>query len=147
MIVALTGHRPEKAEPEDVVREKVRLALRGPENPVVVCGMAAGFDLWAGTTALRMGLEVIAAKPWKGHKARKADEQLYAEVFEGATRVVNVSDSETYLGPWLYHDRNEWMVDNATHVLAYWDGGEKGGTAACVRYAKKVGKPIRNIYA
>src|SRR3546814_19330873 len=37
--------------------------------------------------------------------------------------------------------RNEWMVDHADGVVALWDGST-GGTANCVAYADKVGKPV-----
>jgi uncharacterized phage-like protein YoqJ len=38
-------------------------------------------------------------------------------------------------------DRNIWMVDHCDALIAVWDG-TSGGTANCVRYAQKVGKPI-----
>lgn len=146
MIIALTGHRSEDAEAEHIVREKVRRALESVRADVVICGMANGLDLWGGDVALSLGLEVWAAKPWAGHGPRVGDRELYARIIEGASRVVNVNDSEEYPGPWAYHKRNEWMVDHATHVLAYWSGKESGGTYACVKYAQKQRKPIRNIY-
>lgn len=37
--------------------------------------------------------------------------------------------------------RNEYMTDNSDIVIAVWDGS-KGGTANCVRYAKKLNKEI-----
>lgn len=146
MIVALTGHRPEDCEDENIVRAKIRQALEHSGADVVVCGMAAGVDLWGGDEALLLGIEVWAARPWKGHGPRAGDEPLYSKVIEEAGRVVNVIEQEEYPGAWCYHARNEWMVNNATHVLAYWNGKESGGTYACRRYAKKVGRPVRNIY-
>lgn len=150
MIISLTGHRSEDCISEEHVRERVRRTLQelqdGPGLPTIITGMANGFDLIGGTEALRMGCEIWAAKPWAGHGPRKSDVELYAEVIEGASRVVNVDESQEYRGPWVYHKRNEWMVDNAERVLAYWSGKERGGTYACIKYARKVGKPIRNIY-
>lgn len=145
--IAGTGHRPEKIrEPEDELRSRIAHALRDGECSTFICGMASGFDLIAGTTALRIGIPVIAAKPWAGHGPRVADRNLYKEVIESGHKIVEVSSSLEYEGPWVYHQRNEWMVDNADRVLAYYNGDGKGGTAACVRYANKVGKPVRNIY-
>lgn len=146
MIVCGTGHRPEDCEPEDIVRGKIRDALKSKSIDVVVSGMAAGYDLWLGDVALGLGIEVWAARPWAGHKPRLKDGALYAKVVEEASKVVNVSDEENYLGPWVYHKRNEWMVDNSTHVLAYWSGKKAGGTYACIKYANKVQRPVRNIY-
>lgn len=145
MIIALTGHRTDKIADERRVRETVRRMLREAQPRAVVCGMANGFDLFAGHEAINLGLHVWAAKPWQTHKPRKGDEHLYGSIEMFAERVVVVTDVDKYPGPWVYQKRNEWMVDNATHVLAYWDGSA-GGTANCVRYARGK-KPIRNIYA
>lgn len=141
MKIALTGHRSEDCRSEADVRARVSNALRllpdGPEKHVVICGMANGYDLWAGTEALRLGCEVWAAKPWAGHKPRKSDVELYAEVIEGASRIHDCDPAEDYPGVWVYQRRNEWMVDNATHLLAYYNGSPKGGTRNCWVYAKK----------
>lgn len=147
-IVAGTGHRPEDCEPEEIVIEKIRRVLQEKEADIgtVITGCAAGFDLYLGTEAVRLGIPVWAARPWNTHGPRTSDVELYSQVIEGAERVVVVTGTDEYPGPWVYHKRNEWMVDNATHVMAYWSGKERGGTYACVKYARKVGKPIRNIY-
>jgi len=148
MIIAVTGHRSEKCEDETTVRGKLRAGLeRASDEPerILICGMANGVDLWAADEAISLGFEIWAAKPWCGHKPRGADSELYTRVLAAASRVVNVIDQDTYPGPWCYQVRNEWMVDNATHVLAYWDGVKKGGTWNCVNYADGK-KLIRNVY-
>lgn len=151
MIVAGTGHRPENCEVESEVRTKARVKLQYPSRQgksasTFICGMAAGFDLWAGDEALNLGIEVIAARPWAGHPARRADRELYARLLDEAIKVVNVVESKEYPGVWVYHNRDKWMVDNCDAVMAYWNGWEAGGTWGTVNYAKKVGKPIANIY-
>lgn len=148
MIIALTGHRSEDCEPEERVRERVRSALQSTPEQVdaVICGMANGLDLWGGDEALSLGIPVWAARPCGTHGPRTSDVELYAKVIENAERVVVVTETDNYPGPWVYHKRNEWMVDNADAVLAYWSGKERGGTYACIKYARKVGKQIRNIY-
>lgn len=146
MIIAGTGHRPEDSEAEEVVRTKARNALRYSGATHFICGMAAGYDLWAGDEARLLGLELWAAKPWAGHEPRAQDAELYATLIEYASKVVNVSEEVKYPGPWCYHARNHWMVDNATHVLAYLNPeATRGGTYECVKYARGK-KPIRNIY-
>ena len=148
MIIAVTGHRSEDCAPEDKVRGLFRQTFESRRVDAVICGMANGADLWAGSEAVRLGIEVWAAKPWTGHGPRAGDEELYNLVLSSAVKVVNVTESDEYPGPWAYHKRNEWMVDNSTHVLAYLNPNKhSGGTFACVKYAKKVGKPVRNIYA
>jgi uncharacterized phage-like protein YoqJ len=145
LIAAGTGHRPEDCEDEGIVRLKARIKLRDKVD-IFICGMAAGFDLWAADEARELGIPVWAARPWKGHESRKEDVELYERIMKYADMVVNVNEAKDYPGPWVYHKRNEWMVDNATHVMAYWNGKESGGTYACMNYARKVKKPIANIY-
>ena len=150
IVVALTGHRSEDCEYEPTVRRKFRNVIEDvPEIGTVICGMANGFDLWAGEEALGLGLELWAYRPWAGHKARRGDEALYARVLEGASRVVNVDESLTYRGPWQYHNRNHRMVDDSDRVLAYWNGKEEGGTYECLQYALHKAVPkrkYRNVY-
>jgi uncharacterized phage-like protein YoqJ len=146
MIVAGTGHRPEDCESEADVRIKSRVKLQYNDKiTTFICGMAAGFDLWAADEARLLGLEVIAAKPWAGHKPRMEDAELYDRIVNYASRVVAVNESENYPGIWVYQKRNEWMVDNADAVMAYWSGKEHGGTWNCIKYARGK-KPIANIY-
>lgn len=146
MIIAVTGHRSEDCESEGIVRERLRASFIDAQPTSVIVGMANGVDLWAGAEAINLGISVVAARPWATHTPRNDDVELYAFVINGASRVVCVDEAESYVGPWLYHKRNEWMVDNATHILAYWSGKKSGGTYACLRYAMKQEKPIRNIY-
>lgn len=147
MIIAVTGHRSEDCgKPEEQVRASLREAFLDAKPSTVIVGMANGVDLWAGDEALDLGMEVWAAKPWKGHKSRRDDVVIYAKVIDGASRVIDVDDSLSYPGPWVYQKRNEWMVDHATHVLAYWSGKMSGGTYNCLKYAMKTETPIRNIY-
>lgn len=147
LIVAGTGHRPEDCiHSETEVRIMARNKLRSSGATHFICGMASGFDLWAGYEAMLLGIEVWAAKPWAGHTPRAEDRELYASILEYASKVVNVDESETYKGPWVYQKRNEWMVDNADVVMAYWNPEkQKGGTFNCVEYARKKKKPIANI--
>ena len=148
LIVAGTGHRPEQCEKEYVVRSKARTKLRYSKAETFICGMAAGFDLWAADEALDLGIKVIAARPWAGHSARVEDKELYEKVLRHAAQVEYIDNSKDYPGPGVYHARNQWMVDNATHVMAYLNPeATSGGTFQCVKYAKKKGKPVANIWA
>lgn len=147
--IAGTGHRPEDAEDEGIVRIKVSTKLRYTNQDVsaFISGMAAGFDLWAADEAHKLGIDIIAAVPWKGHAPRQGDEELYAHILSVAKEVVYVDDGEDYPGPWVYHKRNEWMVDHADLIMAYLNPHKEfGGTFQCYKYAKEVGKPIANIW-
>lgn len=150
MKIALTGHRSEDCRSEEDVRTRIRGALSSAPEPIeaVITGMANGVDLWGGAEALDLGLPVIAAKPWRGHGPRVEDTALYERILVEAVEVVYVDSSMDYRGPWVYQKRNIWMVDNATHVCAYYSGKGRGGTYNCLQYAYKVlpEDHIRNVY-
>ena len=138
MIIAGTGHRPEDCpHDEDSIRGFISRRLNDHKDNIVcvISGMASGYDLWLADEALKLDLDVVAARPWAGHAPRKADSEIYWSVIERAGFVVDTNEAVKYPGPWVYHDRNHWMVENATHLMAYWSGKESGGTYECWEYA------------
>jgi hypothetical protein len=149
VIIFGTGHRPEDCNVlysemvfliEDEF-EKIRDSIS-----VAVCGMAAGFDLAFGQAALSLDIPVWSVRPWAGHHPRRDDMEIYCELEKNAARHVITNDSMSYPGPWAYQKRNEWMVDNSDEGLSFWNGKLQGGTFNCLKYAKKTGTPVRNIY-
>lgn len=143
-VAAITGHRPEKIANWQYVEYQLALALQDQQIHVMIQGMAAGVDLRSARVAFSLNIPYIAARPWAGHKPRKADEIEYQKVLTHARRVVDVDPSIDYPGAWVYQKRNEWMVDNADMLVAVWDGSG-GGTANCVAYALKREVPIWRI--
>lgn len=144
MKIAITGHRPEQLD-EEWTKNAIKEALFALKPEVIYVGMAAGVDLWAAVIAYHLEIPWICAKPWKTHSPRSGDEYMYEWVLRHAQEVVNVAENESYPGPWVYHKRNEYMVNNSDEVLAIWNGSSKGGTAACVRYANRVNKIIHRV--
>lgn len=152
MKVAITGHRPEKINNWQFVEHQLLTAFQDFKTDLVIQGMAAGVDLVAAKCAYRAGIPFWCAKPWKTHKGRMGGsmgyavswESFYDQALQHAEKVIDVTDYENYPGAWIYQKRNEWMVDNADMVIAVWDGSS-GGTANCVKYAKKKEVPIWQI--
>lgn len=138
-VVALTGHRPEKIPFKLRLEQWTQFYLGCSKADVVITGMAAGFDLWAGKVALDMNIPIICAKPWTTHMPRKGDEDLYAELINNAKDVVVVTEVDKYPGAWVYNARNKWMVDQADKGLACWDGSP-GGTKNCLEHFYKQNK-------
>ena len=64
----------------------------------------------------------------------------YRKILEGADLSEFIS---THYTPYCMFQRNKRMVDMSSAVIAFYDGGEKGGTAMTVKYAKQ--KNIRTI--
>lgn len=152
MIVAGTGHRPDKLGGHGV---QTRLALGGlateylsqtqPEK--VISGMALGWDQALAGAAVALRIPFIAAVPFEGveqHWPTEAQARFH-RLLAAAAEVVFVCDAQ---GPFkrAFQVRNEWMVDRADRMVALWDGSW-GGTFNCVRYAEKKGVPIDNLWA
>lgn len=144
-IISITGHRPEQITNFAWVQNALAEVFHEIDPELVVQGMAAGVDLLAAKVAYHEGYPFSAARPWVNHTPRNDDAELYEWALDNAERIDIVDPATSYVGPWLYHKRNEFMVNQADVVVAVWNGDSKGGTAACVRYAKKVGKPIVQI--
>lgn len=150
-IYAGSGHRDEKIQDRELLRLAIHIELNVITPSAVICGMANGFDLLLGDTALDLGIPVVAAKPWPTHSARVADRETYARIIKFAEEVYVVTELEKEHPTRTdiikaYYARNEWMVDNADEMLAYYNGDKKGGTFHCLSYAESQGKPIRNLY-
>ena len=150
MILAATGHRPEKLGGYD---EATYLELRGfalgyiqQRRPVkVISGMALGWDTAWAAAAVYAGVPFIAAVPFAGQESRwpGPSQARYHALLAKASEVVIVCPGG--YSAQAMQRRNEWMVDRCDEVIALWDGSA-GGTGNCVRYARKVGRPVVNLW-
>ena len=150
MIICGTGHRPNKVggyslEAGARLFKIARYWLSQNKPDKVISGMAMGWDMALAHAAAHLGIQLIAAVPFKGQENRWSYQTVnfYHDLLSKAEEVVYVSE-EGY-APWKMQVRNEWMVDHCDKVLALWDGSA-GGTGNCIKYAEKVGKPIVNLW-
>ena len=154
---AFTGHRPYKlpwkyneADPRCVslkmaLLEQIRaLAAAGVTD--MYSGMAEGVDIWCSRVVLFLRKENPALRlhcvlPHEG----QAD-KWSASAQERYRLILNQADSADYISRKYYDgcmiDRNHRLVDAAAHLLAVYNGERRGGTAATVRYAQKLGRDI-----
>lgn len=152
MLVAGTGHRPEKLGGYDREAHKllVNVAIRALKEcgaTEVITGMALGWDQALAEAAIAVGIPFVAAIPFQGQERRWPDEsrKKYHRILSHAADLVVVSEGE--YAAWKLHRRNEWMVDHASAVLAMWDETSfTGGTAACLKYARKKEKSVFNAW-
>lgn len=150
MIICGTGHRPDKlgGYGQDVTDKLISLATDALEElhpEQVISGMALGWDQALATAAIRLDNPVLAAVPFKGQEStwNQESQDIYNSILAKCKKVAIISDGGYTIAKMML--RNNWMVDNSTHVLALWNGS-RGGTYQTVKYAQKVGKPIRNLW-
>lgn len=150
MIIAATGHRPPKlgGYGADVRRALEALAfeyLMRQRPTSVISGMALGWDQAFAIAACQYGIPFTAAVPFEGQHLRWPIEsqRRFEWLLSKAAVVKIISD---HLSNHTMQARNEWMVDQANKMCALWDGSF-GGTFNCLRYAKKVQRPVDNLWS
>lgn len=151
MIVAFTGHRPDKLggyklpnPTYSYVCQRIEQALLELKPDTVISGMALGVDQWAANIAHKLGIPFIAAVPFIGQEKMwpAASQSIYNKLIKLASEVVIVSPGGYSAAKMQF--RNEWMVDRSNQVIAIWDG-TNGGTGNCVAYATDIGRQIYRI--
>ena len=160
MIVAFSGHRPEKlpwgGNELDQRCQALRIRMGQAVDDLIargadtfLCGMARGCDFLFAEAVLRRMEEDpdLSLEGWvpcvsQPDRWGEADRARYDRLLRSCTRV--------YLLEERYSDgvmlrRNRAMIDRADLLLTVWDGTE-GGTAASVRYASRLGKPVEGLW-
>lgn len=145
--VAFTGHRTYAGRADGALRRFVG-ELYACGFRAFLSGMAVGFDLAAAEAVLDCrttapGLRLIAVVPFEGQAARFSAEDRAR--FE---RVAAAAD-ETIVLSHVYHRgvytvRNDFLVDHAARLVAWFDGSP-GGTLYTLRRALRLGKRIDNL--
>lgn len=150
MVIAFTGHREyDHTQHHDSLRERLIEQLEKSDHEITtLSGMADGFDLSAAETILELRnegwpIKLHAVVPYRGHEKMIKAQRVYQEVLSAADRVIILEDHYSY---GVFLRRNNYLVDNADLVIAYYNNGKKGGTAYTVKRAIKRGISIENIY-
>ena len=138
-----TGHRPEKLnESEDAIKAWLEKQIEKAIDDgftTFISGCAMGVDIWAGRIVTRKKLtdyphiHLIAATPWPGFARRWSQQwqDQYTALLHEADLVVNVCD---HYHRGVFQQRNQWMVDHSSRLIAYYNGAD-GGTKNTIDYA------------
>lgn len=151
MIIAATGHRPNKLggygyeAHEKLVRLARDYIRKVQQLDGVISGMALGWDQAWCDAALREGVPVHAAVPFEGQERQwpHASQVQYRQLLSECKSVTIVS-----LGHYTHtamQTRNIWMVDRCHRVCALFDGSASG-TRHCIDYAVSMGRDIDNLW-
>ena len=150
---AFTGHRFVDASLREHVRKRLtRAVLDAYGNGIrnFISGFAIGFDMMAAEVVVSLkqtypDIILTAAVPFKEQAARFGfyDRKRYDRLLEVADEVIVLS--ERYY-PRCFLDRDEFMVNNSSLLIGYYDGREKGGTFYTIRKAMAQNIPIVNVF-
>lgn len=138
--VAFTGHRHLKYD--DVLPALRKIATDFP-GFAWITGGAYGLDSHAARFALdnSIPLWLVLPFPAKILCARWPSGDAWDLLFRSVKDCARLSVVSPVFSMASYQHRNEFMVDAADVLGAFFDGSP-GGTANCVRYASKVGKKV-----
>ena len=154
---SFTGHRPHKFpwryNETDSRCTALKTALAEQITSLAEAGVTAyygggadGVDCWATLVVLELkkknpALNLHLILPHEGQADKWSDsaQERYHSILGQADSVDYVS-RKYYDGCML--DRNRRLVDSADLLLAVYNGERRGGTAATVRYARKLGRRI-----
>ena len=146
-----TGHRPEKiSTPEtEIIAQLEAEVLLAIDNGITtfITGMARGVDIWAAEIVLKLRknqpLHLICAPPFDGFQAKwdRQWQKRYTHILKKADLVKYICSGYSAS---CFQIRNEWMVDHSSRVIAVYNG-QPSGTRNTIRYAERVGVPVRII--
>lgn len=156
-VVAFTGHRPSKLPwrynetdkrciaLKEVLMEQVSL-LADAGATQFLSGMAEGTDVWSALAVLtlreknpKLKLHCILPCREQADKWTDSSRNLYRSILEQADSIVYTS--RTYHKNCML-ERNRFLVEYAATLLAVYNGERRGGTAATVRYARKLARKV-----
>ena len=137
---AFTGHRFIRYSDRQRLKTNLEGAITACYHSGIrhfLCGMAAGFDMLAAETLLAMKAD------YSDIKFNSADKERYRSILGKADDMVCLS--ETYFDG-CFLRRNDYMLERASPIIAYYNGEPKGGTFYTCRRAKRMNLEITNLY-
>ncbi len=151
--VAFTGHRSVTGISLAELSHRLDKAImdcydRGYRR--FITGMAIGFDMLAAEAVVRLrasrpDVHLMAAIPFPGQPARFSleDRQRYIRLLEAADSQKMIS---AFYHSRCFHRRNDYMIDNASMLIALWDGKPSGGTYYTYTEALRRGLSVVNLF-
>jgi uncharacterized phage-like protein YoqJ len=149
MMIAVTGHRPQKLGGYTVqtvltqyAEYILTLAKKNYGDCTIVTGMAIGWDMAIAQACIDLGLPFHAYVPFRGQEKLWPHrvQVRYQYLLTHAEKVVIVSEGGFSRDKMDL--RNKAMVDVADILVSLWDGSSSG-TGNCVQYARS--KNIKTI--
>ncbi|MFR9618757.1 MAG: SLOG family protein [Rikenellaceae bacterium] len=116
-----------------------------------ISGMALGFDLLCAVVVTELKLKypdirLISALPFieQANKFPTEEKNQYKNLIDQADFTIAIG-GYTFSNQ-AYHDRNDYMLTNASKVIAYHNGKPRSGTGSTIRKATEQGIEVVNLY-
>ena len=106
---------------------------------------ANGISITCSAADALLQFRLIAVVPYRGQCERWSAilQSKYRELLNQADRAIILS--EQYFNGCMLR-RNDFMLANTNHIIAFFNGKEQGGTYYTTRKAKAANKQVTNIY-
>ena len=150
---AFTGHRWYDSSRKQSVRKRIEECVREAyRNGITnfISGMAIGFDLLAAEVVLSLrhecpAITLTAVLPFREQASRfnELNKCRYYKCLSQADDIVILSNDYTAK---CYLERDRFMVEHSSLLIACYDGRNRGGTFWTVNFAARTGKNVINIY-
>lgn len=150
---AFTGHRWYDSSRKHSVKKKIEECVREAyRNGITnfISGMAIGFDLLAAEVVLSLrhecpAITLTAVLPFREQASRfnELNKCRYYKCLSQADDIVILSNDYTAK---CYLERDRFMVEHSSLLIACYDGRNRGGTFWTVNFAARTGKNVINIY-
>lgn len=152
-----TGHRSQKLpwrfNEEDQRCMEMKVTLRFEIEQVIrrgyrtfLCGMALGFDMICAETVIELkkkypNIKIVGALPCKTQDSKwfDKDRERYRKLLKQLDWNRCIYDA--YIGAECMLERNRYMVDNSSLMIALFNG-LSGGTKSTIDYAKRKGLEV-----
>lgn len=152
--IAFTGHRMNRIRigkeelPELITAAITHFYLQGYR--IFLSGMAEGFDMLAAEEVLKMKVHYPDIKlhciiPFAGQADRMGpqDKSRYNAILPAADSKICLSGNYSED---CFLKQSDYLIENASQLIAYYDDVPEGGTYYTVRHAAGRGIPAFNLY-
>ena len=150
---AFTGHRwYDSSRKQSVIKKLEGCVREAYKNGITnfISGMAIGFDLLAAEVVLLLKQEcpsitLTAVLPFREQASRfnELNKCRYYKCLSQADDIVILSNDYSAK---CYLERDRFMVEHSSLLIACYDGRNRGGTFWTVNFAARTGKNVINIY-
>jgi len=156
MILAVTGHRPDKLGGYALsaylpVLQTAKRAITRLKPDMVLTGMALGWDQAIAEACVSLKIPFTAVIPSTAQSSRWPFESKakYDLLLAQAKDCIDYSKLTGNQGLNIYQlldGRNHCMVDNCDKLLTLYNGDKSGGTYNCIIYAQSKQRDIVNCW-